>query len=219
MGATVNREDYPSLLNFADAKNLYYDKDDTYTFTATVTNGSTTLSDISSEDIAKLTAAQAVIGEGILITGAGITENTKITAIDTDSVTISVTATASNSNIKISYGNITNYPYMYGYGDGSTTMVLPDYRGRFIMGGDNCATVAPGLPNISGEIASSRWNIDNEAQSNSALFRKSGNGLYGSTETTYYTHLCFDASRSNPIYGNSNTVQPPSISLIPQIKY
>lgn len=29
----------------------------------------------------------------------------------------------------------------------------------------------------------------------------------------------FKASDSNPIYGNSNTVQPPAIQLIPQIKY
>lgn len=29
----------------------------------------------------------------------------------------------------------------------------------------------------------------------------------------------FDASKSNPIYGNSSTVQPPAIQLIPQIKY
>ena len=28
-----------------------------------------------------------------------------------------------------------------------------------------------------------------------------------------------DASKGNPIYGNSNTVQPPAIVLIPQIKY
>ena len=35
----------------------------------------------------------------------------------------------------------------------------------------------------------------------------------GELETT------FDASRSNPIYGKSITVQPPSISLIPQIKF
>ena len=29
----------------------------------------------------------------------------------------------------------------------------------------------------------------------------------------------FDASRSNPIYGSSTTVQPPAISLIPQLRY
>ena len=87
------------------------------------------------------------------------------------------------------------------------------------MGGDNTAVLAAGLPNISGEINSSRWNIDDVPQSNSALFKKAGSGMYGATETSRDTYLCFDASRSNPIYGNSNTVQPPSIVLIPQIKF
>lgn len=31
--------------------------------------------------------------------------------------------------------------------------------------------------------------------------------------------LTFDASKSNSIYGSSETVQPPAICLIPQIKY
>ena len=40
-------------------------------------------------------------------------------------------------------------------------------------------------------------------------------------QTTWYgaTILNFDASRSNPIYGASVSVQPPSIALIPQIKF
>ena len=29
----------------------------------------------------------------------------------------------------------------------------------------------------------------------------------------------FDASRSNPIYGASTTVQPPALCLIPQVRY
>ena len=32
-------------------------------------------------------------------------------------------------------------------------------------------------------------------------------------------NLQFDASRSNGLYGDSNTVQPPTITLIPQIKF
>ena len=34
-----------------------------------------------------------------------------------------------------------------------------------------------------------------------------------------YETLHFDASRSNSIYGNSNTVQPPALTLLPCIKY
>lgn len=39
----------------------------------------------------------------------------------------------------------------------------------------------------------------------------SGTGINGT--------VTFDASRSNSIYGASDTVQPPAITLIPQIKY
>lgn len=34
-----------------------------------------------------------------------------------------------------------------------------------------------------------------------------------------FHNIMFDAQRSNSIYGNSDTVQPPAISLIPQIKF
>lgn len=33
------------------------------------------------------------------------------------------------------------------------------------------------------------------------------------------TKMIFNASKYNPIYGISNTVQPPAIALVPQIKY
>ena len=40
------------------------------------------------------------------------------------------------------------------------------------------------------------------------------------TQCYYGTYVgLFNASKSNPIYGNSSTVQPPAIQLIPQIKY
>ena len=34
-----------------------------------------------------------------------------------------------------------------------------------------------------------------------------------------YNRVILDASLFNPIYGRSETVQPPAFSLIPQIKY
>ena len=112
-----------------------------------------------------------------------------------------------------SQANNGNVPF-YSSGDGSTTFRVPSLK-CWVKSGSEITEVGSyleaGLPNIEGEIMSSRWNIDSESQSNSALFRKSGNGMYGSTETTYYTGLCFDASRSNPIYGNSDEVTPESI--------
>ena len=37
--------------------------------------------------------------------------------------------------------------------------------------------------------------------------------------TTSFKILDFNAANSNAIYGSSETVQPPALSLIPQIKY
>ena len=42
-------------------------------------------------------------------------------------------------------------PWKFGRGNGSTTMVLPNYIGRFIQGGDTTGIKQAGLPNITGE--------------------------------------------------------------------
>ena len=39
------------------------------------------------------------------------------------------------------------------------------------------------------------------------------------TSNTDAPVIKFDASKSNPIYGSSDTVQPPALTLIPQIRY
>lgn len=51
-----------------------------------------------------------------------------------------------------------------------------------------------------------------------ALYKGSaGQGCGGAAANG--VRIYFDASRSNAIYGNSETVQPATITLIPQIKY
>lgn len=45
------------------------------------------------------------------------------------------------------------------------------------------------------------------------------NGISGNNAGGRNDRLILDASKSNNIYGSSNTVQPPAISLIPQIHY
>lgn len=73
-------------------------------------------------------------------------------------------------------------------------------------------TVSAGLPNItSGNLgyARSGSNIDG-----SGALRNTGKGMYteGAASNAYWSGtMNFDASRSNPIYGNSNTVQPEAI--------
>lgn len=78
--------------------------------------------------------------------------------------------------------------------------------------------IAPGLPNIEFGFGLQYPTTDgyilngniNAAQIN-----------YGSAIRSFgnVSSLVFNASLANSVYGNSTTVQPPSIVLIPQIKY
>ena len=85
-----------------------------------------------------------------------------------------------------------------------------------MLGGDSCATVAPGLPNIVGRSEGS-YRVD-EYSDGAFYFIKQSNSTLGGNALAMQI-FGFDASRSNPIYGKATTVQPPSISLIPQIKF
>ncbi len=212
-GATVSRSDYKRPCRYATKKNLFYDADDTYTFMGTTAADSTTITGISAADIEKLQTAKQVCGDGILITGTGIADDCMIDTINEDSVTITVAATAAGT-VKISYGNIHNYPYMYGIGDGTSTFVLPDYRGRFIQGGDNSSVIAAGLPNITGSFGNIYY------QNATGAFTKGAGSQYGHADAMYVDSIIqFSASNSNAIYGASTTVQPPALALIPQIKF
>ena len=114
-------------------------------------------------------------------------------------------------------------PWKYGRGNGSTTMVLPDYRNRFIQGGDTPSVVAAGLPNIDGAFGFAHdVGVMTDKSTPSGAFAKGTNRGrtfdVGSTPSNCYD-ADFKASRSNSIYGSSTTVQPPSIKLIPQLRY
>lgn len=109
-------------------------------------------------------------------------------------------------------------PWKFGNGDGSQTMVLPDYRGRVIQGGDTVGVKSAGLPNLAGYLGNFR---DNYKQYDGKLFNENnmtGSTYSGSSSYTAKTVLAFDASKYNAIYGASDTVQPPAVVLIPQIK-
>lgn len=106
-------------------------------------------------------------------------------------------------------------PWKFGNGDGSTTMMLPDYRERIIQGGDTVEAREAGLPDIQGSIIASREGATG-AFKNTTPNKNSALGY-----DTHYVDMNtnnFKASRYNSIYGASTTVQPPTIVLIPQIK-
>lgn len=96
----------------------------------------------------------------------------------------------------------------YGAGDGAATFNLPDLRGRFIQGavqgegGDLGEYKEAGLPDISffkGQIVRSQ----------------AGYALAG----TVAPEKIITASSQNPVYGKSDTVQPPAAALNVFIKY
>lgn len=84
-----------------------------------------------------------------------------------------------------------------------------------------------GLPNIEGTLypdgqanESGRYSAPDlqkgcfKGRNNtSAIYNSGRSGVSGAIE------IAFSASYSNTIYGSSNTVQPPAICLVPQIRY
>ena len=83
------------------------------------------------------------------------------------------------------------------------------------------AVLAAGLPNITGQIDFENLEGLWEA---SGCFSKIGtyDNQYPSSVNVQHsrqTALDFNASRSSAIYGASDTVQPPALVLLPQIRY
>lgn len=110
----------------------------------------------------------------------------------------------------------------YGSGDGETTFNLPNLIGRFLEGGNNTnvGTVKnAGLPNIEGYF---NEGCINDGYGGGAINKYAGtytNGGGSGGDSFVRASWSFNASLSNPIYGNSTTVQPPAIICNYVIKY
>lgn len=81
-------------------------------------------------------------------------------------------------------------------------------EGRVLQGvsGSQVAgkTVEAGLPNITGTTSNGK------GAGISGAFYNTGKNVSGDADSGNDTLVGFDASKSNPIYGKSNTVQPPA---------
>ena len=115
----------------------------------------------------------------------------------------------------------------YGDGDGSTTFTIPDLRGVFKRnadlasnrGGAEARTYqADGLPNITATGGYANRTGMNPSTSG-AFYYTSSRNIGSNSDDRDNQILCFDASRSNSIYGASSYVQPKSVSTIPILKY
>lgn len=107
----------------------------------------------------------------------------------------------------------------FGSGDGSTTFTLPNLIDKFAQGSTTVGTVkSAGLPNITGKVTL----FNGPVNSCTGAFTK---GKITSSKPQHDSAninsdvFSFSASNSNSIYGNSSTVQPPALTLLPCIKY
>lgn len=106
----------------------------------------------------------------------------------------------------------------YVYDSAQDKLTLPNMTGRVLMGGEPVKSVEAGLPNITGGPIGTEGIAE---QPKGALFRDGSVTQYSvdSANSHVWARVKFDASKSNPIYGASTTVQPPAFSMIAQIKY
>lgn len=107
----------------------------------------------------------------------------------------------------------------YGTGDGSTKFNLPNTVARFLEGGVAAGTsYEAGLPNITGSFRSSVRNPTPVVSGafTASYYESNRNGENGNTAVLNYT---FNASNSSSIYGASETVQPPAMTVMYCIKY
>ena len=120
----------------------------------------------------------------------------------------------------------------YVYDSAQDRLTLPNATGRVLMGGENVKSVEAGLPNIEiryrDRVYTYEWGWQ-QGQENKILEDKrkqvtltNPDGQYSyamGNGSVYGGIVTLDASRSNPIYGRSDTVQPPALTMIAQIKY
>ena len=119
----------------------------------------------------------------------------------------------------------------YGEGDGSATFNLPNLTDKFIQGSNTVGIVKnAGLPNITGTLSTYNGVILSLFNNLKGCFTqdnpKDSSLMYDTlpeNTSQYAADYCsggiFDASKSNAIYGNSNTVQPPAVTMHYIIKY
>lgn len=123
-------------------------------------------------------------------------------------------------NNSLTTSNQSSNPQLFGTGDGSTTFNIPNFIDKVLQGGSAVTSKNAGLPNIVGEadyIIGHKSNTSVEGAMASSIM--TGTGTWGGDGSLRPWNLAFKASDYNTIYGASDTVQPPAIVLIPQIKY
>lgn len=102
---------------------------------------------------------------------------------------------------------------IYGTATDANKFKLPDLRDKFVQGanGNLGTSKDAGLPNITGEFYQDT--NANDTVSGAFIYKFGERLNLANSQTATSGAVAFDASKSNSIYGNSNTVQPPSVCL------
>lgn len=118
---------------------------------------------------------------------------------------------------------VVDYPDLYAvigntYGGDTENFNVPNLVDKFIQGSTTSGEEKEaGLPNITGTF----YHDPNARLSLSGAFSYTGGSsinLQNEAATNTSGYVSFDASKSNAIYGNSNTVQPPALTMVYIIK-
>ena len=120
------------------------------------------------------------------------------------------------SNMTVTAEQYTQDCSKYVYDRAADTLTLPNMTGRVLQGGESVKSVKAGLPNIDVKIRTERVDKASGKGEVSVFVDSPSTGRGGTGGRSFIT--C-NASKYNPIYGASETVQPPAIALIAQIKY
>ena len=127
---------------------------------------------------------------------------------------------------------ISDYPDLYRVvgtrfnqaGGGAGTFRIPNYNitGKFLQpGADAGAQISAGLPNITGRFDTTNAGVPFSGHSG-AFYADGGYYMFANQNQDGWKNsggVAFNASRSNSIYGSSNTVQPSSQLVHVCIKY
>lgn len=121
---------------------------------------------------------------------------------------------------------VEEYPELYEiignkYGGDANNFNVPNLVDKFIQGDNTSGTEKDaGLPNIVGTMGAVVTGGGYDTQNSGALYWKENveTAQTWGTSNGYRTSYGLDASLSNSIYGNSDTVQPPALTMIYIIK-
>ena len=107
----------------------------------------------------------------------------------------------------------------YGAGDGASTFNLPNLTDRFIQGSGTAGTYkGAGLPQASGSVRYLGDTVETTGIAAGGI-SLGGAELGAGGSSAYWQRVPLNLSNGNAVYGASDTVQPPALTMRYYIKY